>query len=214
MYAEILYSPVGKTALMNGTTLTKAFVALPGGGTAIYNSSGLAYYRHADWLGSSRLASTFSRTLYSSTAYAPFGEQYAIVREQPTRRSPARTQIQFPACTTFSRAGLAPLREGGSRLIPLALRSGSTTPQTWNRYAYVGNNPLNSVDTRRGCFLRLPAYAMTPSNSVQPAKLSPMITTMIKASATPRAHAAQAPLVSLVVGTPHPLNSRPATMSR
>ena len=31
-YTQILYSPVGKTALMNGTTLTKAFVNLPGGG--------------------------------------------------------------------------------------------------------------------------------------------------------------------------------------
>jgi uncharacterized protein (DUF697 family) len=33
-YTEILYSPVGKTALMNGGTLTKAFVRLPGGATA------------------------------------------------------------------------------------------------------------------------------------------------------------------------------------
>ena len=37
-YTQILYSPLGKTALMNGTTLTKAFANLPGGGTAIYNS--------------------------------------------------------------------------------------------------------------------------------------------------------------------------------
>ncbi len=58
-YTQILYSPAGKTALMNGQTLVKAFVSLPGGGTAIYSSSGLAYYRHADWLGSSRLTKSF-----------------------------------------------------------------------------------------------------------------------------------------------------------
>ena len=52
-------------ALMNGTTLTKVFMSLPGGGVAVYTSSGLAYYRHADWLGSSRLASTQARGLYS-----------------------------------------------------------------------------------------------------------------------------------------------------
>jgi len=75
---EILYSPAGKTALMNGQTLTKAFLPLPGGATAIYNSTGLAYYRHSDWIGSSRLTSTQARGLYSSSAYAPFGEQYAV----------------------------------------------------------------------------------------------------------------------------------------
>jgi hypothetical protein len=76
-YAEILYSPVGKAAIMNGTALTRAFVGLPGGGTAVYTSSGLAYYRHPDWLGSSRLSSTEARGVYYTTAYAPFGEQYA-----------------------------------------------------------------------------------------------------------------------------------------
>ncbi len=48
-YTQTLYSPMGKTALMSGTSLTTAFVPLPGGGTAVYNASGLAYYRHADW---------------------------------------------------------------------------------------------------------------------------------------------------------------------
>jgi hypothetical protein len=35
------------------------------------------YYRHADWLGSSRFASTTTRAMYSDVAYAPFGEPYA-----------------------------------------------------------------------------------------------------------------------------------------
>ena len=77
-YSEIVYSPAGvKLALMHGTTLTKAFVPLPGGATAVYTSSGLAYYRHTDHLGSSRFASTPTQTLYSDTAYSPFGEPYA-----------------------------------------------------------------------------------------------------------------------------------------
>ncbi len=62
---------------MNGQTLQKAFCPLPGGGTAVYTSSGLAYYRHADWLGSSRFASAPSRTKYFDVAYAPYGEDYA-----------------------------------------------------------------------------------------------------------------------------------------
>jgi hypothetical protein len=50
---------------------------LPGGGSAIYNSSGLNYIRHTDWLGSSRLATTWSaHAVYAKEAYAPFGETY------------------------------------------------------------------------------------------------------------------------------------------
>ena len=79
---------------MNGQTLSKAFVPLPGGGTAVYTSSGLAYYRHSDWLGSSRFASTPSRTMYSDVAYAPFGETYA--QAGTTDPSFARSHTSFP----------------------------------------------------------------------------------------------------------------------
>src|SRR5207248_8559206 len=75
---EIVYGPSGaKVALMNGQTLVKAFYPLPGGGKVVYNTSGIAYYRHPDALGSSRLATTPSRTCYYDIAYAPFGEPYA-----------------------------------------------------------------------------------------------------------------------------------------
>jgi len=78
VYTEIVYAPTGaKLGLMSGQTLQKAFAFLPGNGTAVYNASGLSYYRHPDWLGSSRFASTPARAMYFSTAYAPFGEPYA-----------------------------------------------------------------------------------------------------------------------------------------
>ncbi len=76
-HTEIVYGPYGlKLALMNGQTLVNAFVKLPGGSRAVYNGSGLAYYRHGDHLGSSRLATTSSRTKYYDVAYAPYGENY------------------------------------------------------------------------------------------------------------------------------------------
>jgi YD repeat-containing protein len=72
---EILYGPDGsKLALMSGYVVVKAFAPLPGGATAVYNASGLAWYRHSDWLGSSRLASTPGGALYADNAYGPFGE--------------------------------------------------------------------------------------------------------------------------------------------
>lgn len=92
-FTEFIYSPTGdKVASANGQTLVKAFVRLPGGAKAVYNSSGIAYYRHSDWLGSSRLASTPSRTLYSSSAYAPLASsmQHREVRMHPLQ---TRTRI-------------------------------------------------------------------------------------------------------------------------
>ena len=85
---------VRKLALMNGSTLTKAFVSLPGGAQAVYNTSGLQYYRHPDWLGSSRLATTPSRTKYFDVAYAPFGENYAGSGTQDRHRPEPRHRVQ------------------------------------------------------------------------------------------------------------------------
>src|SRR5260370_39520619 len=77
-YTEIVYAPTGdKVALATQQTLQKAFIGLPGGTKAVYGPSGLAYYRHSDWLGSSLLASTPPRAGYGSTAYAPFVGTYA-----------------------------------------------------------------------------------------------------------------------------------------
>ena len=78
-YQQFVFRPSGALlAIYNAgtTTLVKGTVPLPGGDTAIYNASGLSYLRHTDWLGSSRLATTWAHTVYSKTAYAPFGETY------------------------------------------------------------------------------------------------------------------------------------------
>jgi RHS repeat-associated protein len=137
---------LGKAALMNGPSLTTAFVPLPGGGTALYNASGLVGYRHADWLGSSRLASTSSRGLYSSTAYAPFGEQYAAsgtadpsFTGQNSDTVPSLYDFTFRRLSPSQGRWISPDPSGIAAVDP-------TNPQTWNRYAYVANNPLNAVD--------------------------------------------------------------------
>ena len=131
---------------MSGQTLQKAFIPLPTGATAVYTSVGLAYYRHSDHLGSSRLATTPSRTLYSSTAYAPFGEPYAEA---------GSTDRSFTGKDEDTTSGMYDFLErrynptAGRWLSPDPAGLGAvdpTNPQTWNRYAYVGNNPLALVD--------------------------------------------------------------------
>ena len=95
VYTEIVYAPTGaKLALMSGTTgqtLQNAFINLPGQVTAVYTSSGLDHYRHSDWLGSARLTSSPSRTVLSTTAYAPFGETYATYPSPSASADPSFT---------------------------------------------------------------------------------------------------------------------------
>jgi RHS repeat-associated protein len=146
--SEVVYSALGaKLALMNGTTLTKAFAPLPGGDIAVYTSSGqAAYYRHTDHLGSSRFASTPSQTLYSDMAYSAFGETYA---------SSGSIDASFTGQNQDTLAGLYdflfreydPNQSRWTSPDPAGLGSvDPSTPQSWNRYVYVLNNPLRLTD--------------------------------------------------------------------
>ena len=145
-YTEIVYTPSGaKFALMNGSTVQKAFVPLTGGATAVYNSSGLAYYRHSDWIGSSRFASTPTRAMYSDGAYGPFGEAYAQA---------GTSDLSFTGMNQDTSANVYdfPAREYGVQgRWPSPDPGGMSSmhwedPQTLNRYAYVRNSPLMMTD--------------------------------------------------------------------
>ncbi len=150
-YTQIVYNPMGaKLALMTGQTLAKAFVPLAGGATAVYNSSGLAYYRHADWLGSSRLASTPSRALYHDGAYAPYGENYAETGSTDRNFAGMNQDTVSSGSYPLYDALFREYHPTWGRWVspdPAGLAAaGASNPQSWNRYAYVLNNPLGLVD--------------------------------------------------------------------
>ena len=150
-YTEIVYGPAGnKFALMSGQTATKVFAPLSGGATAVYTSSGLSYYRHPDWLGSSRVASTPTQTLYYDGAYAPFGENYAETgttdrnftgQNQDLTPGATAPLYDFPYREYHSTQGrrVSPDPAGVAAVDP-------TNPQSWNRYGYGLNNPCGVVD--------------------------------------------------------------------
>jgi hypothetical protein len=72
---QIVYGPDGgKLAVLHGSSLVKATIPLPGGVVAVYNASGFSYFRHSDWLGSSRLATKWDHSVYSKESYAPFAK--------------------------------------------------------------------------------------------------------------------------------------------
>jgi RHS repeat-associated protein len=132
---------------MIGTKIHRAsIISLTGGSVVVYNTNGLQYYRHTDWLGSYRFASTTTRTMYFDGAYAPFGEVYA--NSGSTNFSFTRmNQDTVPNLFDF------PAREynGIQGRWPSPDPSGSASatpnnPQTWNRYAYAGNNPMSNAD--------------------------------------------------------------------
>jgi len=112
----------------------------------VYAASGLAYYRHADWLGSSRLASTPSRTKYYDVGYAPYGESYG---------GSGTTDLNFTGQNQDTVSGLYdfmyreyhPVQGRWISPDPAGLAAvNPTNPQTWNRYAYVANSPFNAID--------------------------------------------------------------------
>jgi RHS repeat-associated protein len=156
-YIQMLYTPAGQTAVMNGQTLIKASVNLPGGGVAIYNSSSSpAYYRHADWLGSSRLTTTPSHAIYSDSAYSPYGEQYALTGSADASFTGQNSDV---TSTLYGFAFRENSPTQGRWISPDPAGLGvvdPTNPQTWNRYAYVGNNPLAFVDPL-GLFMYVPS---------------------------------------------------------
>ena len=151
-YTQIVYGPQGRFATMHGqTTLVSAFIPLPGAqavytGASLMTSNKVAYYRHTDHLGSSRLATTPTQTLYSSTAYAPFGEPYSqagtsdlsFTGQDQDTVSGIHDFLDRKYPTVQGR-WLSPDPAGLAAVNP-------ANPQSWNRYAYVLNNPLAMID--------------------------------------------------------------------
>lgn len=149
-YTQIQYSPTGfQMELMNGQSFVKAFVPMPGGTAQVWQASGASpYYRHSDWLGSSRFASTSTRTMYNDLAYAPFGEPYA----QAGSTGVTDTSFAGNAENTVANLYDAQFREYGIQgrwpsPDPVGVAAvNPADPQSWNRYSYALNDPVVFVD--------------------------------------------------------------------
>jgi RHS repeat-associated protein len=97
-------------------------------------------------MGSSRLATTASQTIYYDGAYAPFGENYAEMGTTD-RNFTGQNQDTVAGRYDFPYREHSPAQ--GRWISPDPAELGAvdpTNPQTWNRYAYVANNPLSYVD--------------------------------------------------------------------
>ena len=136
---ETLYGPDGSIlALMATQGLTKGFIPLPAGATAVYQWSAVSYYRHPDWLGSSRIASTATGTLYYDGAYSAFGETIGEVKPAgfTDRNFTGQNQALETDLYDFPAREYKP---GNGRWIspdPAGVGAANpAAPQSWNRYA-------------------------------------------------------------------------------
>jgi RHS repeat-associated protein len=147
-YGQILYGPTGKLGLMSGQTAVAIRVPLPGGSTAeLLVATGGNVISHSDWLGSGRLWTTYKgQVVANDVSYAPYGEPYnssSAAEESFTGQShdtlAGLYDFLYRKNNPVQGRWLSPDPSGMSAVDP-------TNPQTWNRYAYVMNNPLSSVD--------------------------------------------------------------------
>jgi RHS repeat-associated protein len=155
---QFVYPPMGgpSVAVMNGQNLDVAIIPLPGGANAVYIDTGvLDQYNHPDWLGSARLYSGTvqgNQDASPAMAYAPFGEGYAggIPWVQFAGAGDATVydnENQTGSLVDFFYRRYSPTQGRWISPDPAGLAAADpTNPQSWNRYAYVLNNPLSNID--------------------------------------------------------------------
>ena len=145
---QYLYDETGGGALADSQAQGYAFaqIPLPGGAMANYSGGALSTYLHADWLGSIRFVSTPGRGMYSDLARAPFGEEYALKGAPYEPFAGMLQQLQGDLFDTHYRE-YHPTQGRWITPDPAGLAAvDPSNPQTWNRYAYVLNNPLSNTD--------------------------------------------------------------------
>jgi RHS repeat-associated protein len=147
-YTQILYSPIGKVGTFNGQTAKKASIPLPGGAIALFVPGYSGLIAHKDWLGSTRLISNRStRASWGDYAYAPFGESSYTNGSSSGLNFTGQTQDTSTGLYDFQYREYSPVQ--GRWVSPDAaglLAVDFANPQSWNRYAYVLNNPLSATD--------------------------------------------------------------------
>jgi RHS repeat-associated protein len=150
-HTQILYGPIGKLGAMNGQTALTIRIPLPGGSQIeLLGSTGSSQnVLHSDWLGSSRLSTNYTNRSESyDTAYAPYGENYAGSGGSiGDLNFTGQSQDTLLGLYDFLYREYNPVQGRWIRPDPSGLAAVDTTnPQSWNRYAYVLNNPLRLVD--------------------------------------------------------------------
>jgi RHS repeat-associated protein len=138
------------TKLVAGTSTTSTSEVFIGGrhwGTDVMSSSLL--FMHSDWLGTGRVWTNLSASVVQDCQSFPFGDSLYCAG------SANNTDDNLAGMTYDLEDGMyhasfreySPVQGRWMRPDPAGLAAvDPSNPQTWNRYAYVTNNPLSLVD--------------------------------------------------------------------
>jgi RHS repeat-associated protein len=140
VYSEILYSPIGKAAIMSGaSTVTRSYIPLPGG-VSLTTIGGGKQVEHRDWLGTARLSTGLAnRALIYDRAFAPYGEMYANFGSTSYVDFTGDKQDLVPGAGLFDTPNREEAPNQGRWISPDPTGKGS------NLYAY-STNPNSNTD--------------------------------------------------------------------
>jgi RHS repeat-associated protein len=147
---ELSYVTLGNYKLSaSGQTANYSLYPLPRGSVLSFGG-GWQAVQMADWLGTIRAVASDPGNDIQTGAHAPFGEEYSFTAQYPRpsiftgqeddgNANPTIYYFQERPYPSSQGRWLSPDPAGSSSVDP-------TNPQSWNRYAYVLNNPLSNVD--------------------------------------------------------------------
>jgi RHS repeat-associated protein len=125
----------------------QTYIQFGGQPVGLYRGSNTGFL-HQDHLGSTRLVTLSDRSVYENMDYLPFGEQIAggsgTTHKFTGYERDGETGLDFASARHYS-SGF------GRFMSPDPLSGSPSNPQSWNRYAYVNNNPLNATDPSGLC---------------------------------------------------------------
>jgi RHS repeat-associated protein len=134
---------------MNGSTLKWHINPMVAGMARVQNGDGTSFFQQADGLGSSWLGvHGYDGSIAYDRAYAPFGETYNE-SSSTNRNFTGQTQDTASGIYDFLFRQYSPSQGRWQVPDPAGMAAVDiTNPQSWNRYAYVANNPLSNIDPK------------------------------------------------------------------
>ena len=127
-----------------GNVLQVAYAYLGGQMLAQYQNN-TTYFVHKDHLGSTRVMTNLNATVYDSMDYLPYGEQIAGGSGSTHKFTGKERDVESGLDNFEARYFSSSLGRFGSP-DPLLNSGRPDNPQSWNRYTYTLNNPLNFTD--------------------------------------------------------------------
>jgi RHS repeat-associated protein len=142
---DLQNNPVSQINASSGTT-TSAQIFI-GGRHWGFIQSATTEFLHTDWLGTARAYTTLAGGTYATCASLPFGDGNSCTA---SGTGADFASVLYDAEDNLYKAQMRQLSVSQAHWMhpdPAGLAAvDPTNPQTWNRYAYVGNNPTSFTD--------------------------------------------------------------------